>query len=73
MLTTPTMPRPPKQKPDEPGMLFLRNMRPETIAALDEWVEKLNKGNPGPWTRTSLARAVLDRAVPQMFASGESP
>lgn len=47
---------------------------PALVAALDAWVARLNDGNEGPqWTRTTLIRAALQRAVRERAAKGEAP
>jgi hypothetical protein len=60
-------------KADSAGVLFIRD--PDLPDELDAWAEKLNKANPDApaWTRSSLARAVLRRALRERGAKGEMP
>lgn len=46
----------------------------ETLAALDAWVEALNKTADGPlWNRTALLRALIARGLRERAAKGEAP
>lgn len=50
-------------KPEAAGVLFVRDA--DLPGELDAWAETLNAANPDApaWTRSSLARAVLRRAL----------
>lgn len=53
-------------------VIFLKNVA-DLVKGLDTWLKELNEGNRGPqWTRTSLARAALDKAIRER-TKGEAP
>ena len=73
-MAAPKKPKKPS-KPEEPKSeaLFVRDA--DLVVDLDVWVGKLNAGNPDapPWTRASLARAALRRAIRERGEKGEAP
>jgi hypothetical protein len=77
MVTTKTS-KPSKKAPEPAkaegaGVLFVRD--PDIAGELDAWAAKLNAANPDApaWTRSSLARASLRRALRERGAKGEAP
>jgi hypothetical protein len=60
-------------KPEGAGVLFVRD--PVLAGELDAWAAVLNAANPDApaWSRTSLARAALRRALRERGAKSEAP
>jgi hypothetical protein len=65
-----TKPKP----PDAPAMSQTAFRAPaNTLAALDEWVDRLNQETHARWSRNSLLLAIIDRALRERADKGEAP
>lgn len=51
------------EPPAEPGVLFVRNVPPAVMAALDEWARDLTAERGSSVSRVDVVREVLHRAV----------
>ena len=66
------MARQTKPAADGTGVLYIRD--PELVTELDAWLAKLNRNPDAPqWTRTTLVRAIVKRAMREYGKKGEQP